>query len=31
VDDYLAGKAGGTLAPLELLYTHASVFEGGLE
>ena len=31
VDDYLAGKAAGTLAPLELLHTHASVFEGGLE
>ena len=26
VDDYLAGKR----APLELLHTHASVFEGGL-
>ena len=26
VDDYLAGRR----APLELLYTHASVFEGGL-
>ena len=26
VDDYLAGKR----APLELLHTHSSVFEGGL-